>query len=219
MTLNNNAAESVRIAVVYYSGYGHTKILAESVASGAGSISGVHVDIVDVERITEESWLLLDSADALIFGSPTYIGGVAGPFKCFIDATSARFKVRHWAGKIAGGFTVSSSKSGDNFGTLQQLSTFALQQGMIWVGVGLLPGWNSIQGSEDDLNRLGSMMGAAAQANEGIPPEDGVVDADRRTAAHLGVRVAVATRRWLAGQRQESAEYSSQAILEPLSSV
>ena len=57
---------------------------------------------------------------------------------------------------------------------------------------------NSSKGSEGDLNRLGSFLGVMAQANadqgsDVVPP-----DADRRTAAVLGQRVAGLAGRWAA---------------------
>ena len=57
------------IAVVYYSGYGHTKLVAEKVAQGA------HADLISIDNegnITEQEWEKLDAADAIIFGAPTY---------------------------------------------------------------------------------------------------------------------------------------------------
>ncbi|STL83737.1 flavodoxin-like protein [Escherichia coli] len=58
------------IAVVYYSGYGHTKLVAEKVAQGA------HADLISIDNegnITEQEWEKLDAADAIIFGAPTYM--------------------------------------------------------------------------------------------------------------------------------------------------
>ncbi|MEO3023553.1 flavodoxin, partial [Escherichia coli] len=51
------------IAVVYYSGYGHTKLVAEKVAQGA------HADLISIDNegnITEQEWEKLDAADAII---------------------------------------------------------------------------------------------------------------------------------------------------------
>jgi multimeric flavodoxin WrbA len=206
----------IRIAIAFYSGYGHTRILADAVAEGAALVSDVIVDVIDIETLTEQCWRTLDDADAIIFGSPTYIGGVAGPFKCFIDATSTRFKARRWAGKLAAGFTVSSSPSGDSFGTLQQLNTFALQQAMLWIGVGLLPGWDSkANGSPDNSNRLGSCSGSAAQAFTDLPADHGVTPSDRATAGHLGQRVAVAAVLWAAGRAAVDGVIHPDVILGP----
>lgn len=75
------------IAVVYYSGYGHTKLVAEKVAQGA------HADLISIDNegnITEQEWEKLDAADAIIFGAPTYMGGAPWQFKKFADASSER---------------------------------------------------------------------------------------------------------------------------------
>lgn len=183
------------VAIVYHSGYGHTKVLAEAVASGVEADGAATALLVPVDAY-EQNIEALNAADAIIFGSPTYMGSVSGPFKTFMDATSGQWIARKWSGKLAAGFTVSASRSGDKLGTLMQMAVFAAQHGMIWVGLDLLPGNNSSKGSEDDLNRLGSFLGVMAQANadqgaDVVPP-----DADRRTAAVLGQRVAGLAGRW-----------------------
>ena len=57
-----------KIAIVYHSGYGHTKRMAESVAEGA---KGELVAIDAEGNLTEAQWTTLAAADAIIFGSPT----------------------------------------------------------------------------------------------------------------------------------------------------
>lgn len=187
------------VAVVYHSGYGHTKVLAEAVASGVEADGTAKALLVPVDAF-EDHGDALDAADAIIFGSPTYMGSVSGPFKMFMDATSGRWMGRKWSGKLAAGFTVSASRSGDKMGTLVQLSVFAAQHGMIWVGLDLLPGNNSSKGSESDLNRLGSFLGVMAQANADEGSDVAPPEADRRTAAVLGQRVAGLAGRWAAAQ-------------------
>lgn len=185
------------VAVVYHSGYGHTKVLAEAVASGVEADGTATALLVPVDAV-EQHADALDAADAIIFGSPTYMGSVSGPFKMFMDATSGRWMGRTWSGKLAAGFTVSASRSGDKMGTLMQMAVFAAQHGMIWVGLDLLPGNNSSTGSENDLNRLGSFLGVMAQANADEGSDAAPPDADRRTAAVLGRRVAGLAGRWAA---------------------
>lgn len=187
--------ENVRVAVVYHSGFGHTQVLAEAVAAGAREIDADAV-LLSVDDLEQLDWDRLADADAIIFGSPTYMGSVSAPFKAFMDASSKIWFEQGWKDKLAAGFTNSASYSGDKLNTLQQLSVFAAQHGMVWVGLGLLPGNNSSQGSPDDLNRIGSYLGAMAQSNADqgadlVPPQS-----DRDTARHLGRRVAQAARRW-----------------------
>jgi multimeric flavodoxin WrbA len=64
--------------------------------------------------------------------------------------------------KIAAGFTNSASRSGNKLATLTQFAIVAAQHGMHWINFGLPPGNNSMHGSDQDLNRLGFWLGAAA---------------------------------------------------------
>lgn len=178
-----------KIAIVFHSGYGHTLRQAEAVAEGARSVANTQVTLYPVDQLTEEQWNELDAADAMIFGSPTYMGSMSAKFKEFMEASAKRWYGRVWTDKLAAGFTCSASQSGDKLNTLVDLSIFALQHGMIWVGVGLLPGNNNSNGSVNDLNRLGSFSGAMAQANSD-QGADAMLESDLKTAAHLGERVA-----------------------------
>ena len=150
-----------KVAVIHHSGFGHTAKQAESVAEGAKSLAGTEVKVVKVEDFETEA-AFIDAADAIIFGSPTYMGGVSGPFKTWMDATSQRWYRCAWKNKLAAGFTNSASQSGDKLNTLIHLAIFAAQHGMIWVGLDVLGGKNSSTGSVEDINRLGSYLGARA---------------------------------------------------------
>ncbi|PWI44279.1 flavodoxin family protein [Streptomyces sp. ICBB 8177] len=188
-----NAATPV-VAIAYHSGFGHTAVLAEAVRDGAVA-EGATVHLVNVDGITDEGWALLDAADAIVFGSPTYMGTASGAFHAFAEATSKRWASRAWQDKLAAGFTNSGSKSGDKLHTLQFFTVLAAQHGMHWVSLGLLPGWNASTASENDLNRLGFFLGAGAQTNSDEGPE-GVHKADVATAEHLGRRVALTAKRY-----------------------
>jgi len=140
----------------------------------------------------DKHWDDLKLADAIIFGTPTYMGGVSAPFKAFMDASSKAWATQDWKDKVAAGFTHSASQGGDKFNTITQLFTFAMQHGMIWAGLGLLPGNNSSKGSTRDLNRLGSSTGALTQSNAD-QGADAIIDSEFKTAEHLGRRVALVT--------------------------
>lgn len=187
------------VAIVYHSGFGHTAAIAESVATGARSVAGTDVHLISVEEY-EAKAAILDAADAIVFGSPTYMGSVSAKFKEFMDATSKTWYGRGWADKIAAGFTVSASQSGDKLATLMQLSVFAAQHGMVWVGNSILPGNNNSKGSVEDLNRLGSFLGAMAQANADEGADVTPPASDRKTAELFGARVAESAARWLRGK-------------------
>lgn len=178
-----------QVAVVYHSGYGHTAAQAQAVARGAQQVAGVEVHLLTVDE-AQAQLALLKACDAIIFGSPTYMGSASGQFKLFMDASSKAWFSRDWQDKLAAGFTTSASQSGDKLNTLIQLAIFAAQHGMIWVGQALMPGNNHSQGSVNDLNRLGSFLGAMAQANSDQGADVAPIQSDLLTAEHLGARVA-----------------------------
>ncbi|MEN9433179.1 MAG: hypothetical protein RLZZ422_768 [Pseudomonadota bacterium] len=181
------------VAIVFHSGYGHTAVIAEAVARGVTKVNDVKVTLIPVEQIDQHWDFLTNEANAIIFGSPTYMGSASAQFKGFMDASSKYWG--KWRDKLAAGFTVSASQSGDKLATLQQLSIFAAQHQMMWVSLGLMPGNNSSQGSVNDLNRLGSFLGAMAQANADQGGES-IIESDQKTAEVLGERVANAVVRW-----------------------
>lgn len=188
-------SDPVRVAVVFHSGFGHTRVQAEAVHRGAAGTPGATSVLVPVDHVGAH-WDDLDAADAIVFGTPTYMAGPSAPFKAFLDSTSARWQEQRWQDKLAAGFTNSAGMNGDKLATLQALSLFAMQHSMVWIGLGLPPGNHSSEGSPDDLNRLAGFLGAMAQSNADQPPELVPPASDQRTAEHLGARVARAAQRW-----------------------
>ncbi len=187
------------IAIVYFSGTGHTHLMAEAIGKGASQVAGTNVELLRItgDRIVEGRWqddammAKLQATDAIVFGSPTYMGGVAAQFKAFIDAASSVWFAQGWKDKIGGGFTHSSSPSGDKQGTLLYLATNALQHGMVWVGGGDMPY------RDPGINRLGSFMGVMGQSApdmSGAPAQ--LDDGDRETSEHFGDRIATAVKQW-----------------------
>ena len=174
-----------KIAVVFHSGYGHTKRMADSVAAGAGA----ELIAVDAEgNLTEAQWTTLAAADAIIFGSPTYMGSVSWQFKKFADASSKPWYSQAWKNKIAAGFTNSATMNGDKHSTLHYLFTLSQQHSMIWVGTGMMPS-NSKAATRNDLNYVGSSSGAMAQSPSDSSPDE-MLPGDLETAKQFGVRVA-----------------------------
>ena len=193
------------VCVVYHSGFGHTKVQAEHVAKGAEAVEGTEVHLLPVEGFPEPvdhkygpEWDVLMQADAIVFGSPTYMGSVSAALKQFMERSSAAWYGAAWKNKIAAGFTNSASWSGDKLNSLTGMFIFAMQHQMVWVGLDLMPGYNSSQGSPEDLNRVGCFSGAMAQSNADDGPDVAPPEAARKTAEHLGKRVAEATARWTA---------------------
>jgi multimeric flavodoxin WrbA len=174
-----------KTVVVYHSGYGHTHRVAEHVAAGAGG----EALAIDAEgNLPEGGWEKLAAADAIIFGTPTYMGGPSWQFKKFADASSKAWFTRAWQDKVFGGFTNSASPVGDKGATLIQLQTLASQHGGLWVSLGLPPS-NTKAATHDDVNHLGGSVGLLVRS-----PSDAGVDeippGDLDTAKRYGQRVA-----------------------------
>ncbi|MGY2051636.1 flavodoxin family protein [Methylobacterium sp. JK268] len=201
---NGQAGGTVGVTIVYHSGYGHTKRQAEAVAEGVRQVGGARALLLPVED-AQQRWDDLHSADAIIFGAPTYMGSASAPFKAFQDATSHWVMARGylWRDKLAAGFTNSGAQAGDKLSTLLQMVLFAAQHGMHWINLDLPPANNATSGSPADLNRLGFWIGAAAQSNTDEGPDKAPPEADLATARHLGRRVARIARQ-LARGRDES---------------
>lgn len=167
--------------------------MAESLAEGVTAVGGTPQLLrITGEQIINGRWkdeamlATLAKADGIAFGTPTYMGGVAGQFKCFIDAASATWFQQGWKDKIAGGFTHSGSPSGDKQGTLLYLAINASQHGMIWVGPTEMPN------PETGVNRLGSFMGVMGNSTldmSGAPAQ--VEPGDLESAKVYGQRLAV----------------------------
>jgi NAD(P)H dehydrogenase (quinone) len=187
------------IAIIYFSGTGNTHLMAEAIAAGAQKSPDTKVQLLRItgEQIIHGRWkdeamvASLNSADAIIFGTPTYMGGVAAQFKAFVDGASSAWAQQLWKDKIAGGFTHSGGLSGDKQGTLVYLAINAAQHSMIWVGAGEMTQPNGV-------NRLGSSTGVMGQA---VPDFSGAKTVeldpgDRLSCELYGQRIATATQRW-----------------------
>lgn len=188
-----------KIAVVYHSGYGHTEVVAHEVLGGITD-AGHEAVAVKIAGLTDDfdaHLAAVADADAIVFGTPTYMGTVSAPFKAFMDASSKPWLAQAWKDKLAAGFTNSGSLSGDKLNTLVTLAVFAGQHGMIWVSPGIMStnmSGNSDTGA-DQLNRLGGGLGVLTQSDNAAPdvtPPAG----DRAFARALGVRMAEAATRW-----------------------
>ena len=174
-----------RIAIVYFSGSGTTRACAQAVLEGANTATTaaslyeiVGSDIAEGRWSNDAMAAELDQADAIILGTPTYMGGVSAQLKAFMDAMAPRWYTGAWRNKLAAGFTVSAKTSGDKLNCLQGLNVFAMQMGMVWVGL-------DTAGSLE-LNPNGAFLGPAATA--GTP--DMLQDMDLETLRYLGNRVA-----------------------------
>ncbi|MEU9234502.1 flavodoxin family protein [Streptomyces subrutilus] len=198
------AVPPTTVVIAYHSGYGHTARQAAAVAEGADSVPGVRTDLRDVAVLDESLWTALGAAEAIVFGSPTYMGSTSSVFQHFAEASAPVWAERGWQDKLAAGFTNSAGVNGNKDNALLSMTVFAAQHGMTWVPLGLAPGWiYSSEGTPEDLNRLGGFVGAMAQSPSDLGPEQAPGTADLRTARHLGERVARAARRQALGREAE----------------
>jgi multimeric flavodoxin WrbA len=179
---------NANVAIIYHSSTGTTRQLAEAVCVGASKINKVSArkyelvgkDIIEGRFRNKTLYEHLEKADAIVFGSPTYMGSVSAQFKAFADATGEFWADRVWRNKIAAGFTIGTNLNGEQLGTLQYMQLLANQHGMLWAGVDI-PGNHHPR----NLNRLGAHSGLVAHSTTGE-----VDPLDLETANHLGERVA-----------------------------
>lgn len=178
-------SDSSRTVIVYHSGYGHTQRMAEAVAEGAG---GTLIAIDAEGNVPEAGWDALALADAIIFGSPTYMGGPSWQFKKFADASSKPWFADVWKDKVFGGFTNSASINGDKLNTLQYFVLLVGQHGGLWVSLAVKPA-NVKASKRDDPNRMGSYIAPMAQCDADAAPEE-MSAGNLETSRLYGARVA-----------------------------
>jgi NAD(P)H dehydrogenase (quinone) len=173
-----------KIVIVFHSGYGHTAKIAQAVAEGSG---GTLLAIDAEGNLPDGGWEQLAAADAIVMGSPTYMGSVSWQFKKFADASSKAWFTQQWKNKLAAGFTNSASMNGDKHSTLHYLFTLSQQHSMLWVGTGLMPA-NSKESTRNDVNYVASFSGLMT-ATPSNASADEMVPGDIATAKAFGARI------------------------------
>ncbi len=139
------------ILVLYYSRYGATATMADTVARGVESVEGATAKVRTVPPVsavceaTEDviptngppyaTMEDLQNCDGLALGSPTHFGNMAAPLKYFIDQTSSIWFSGGLSGKPAGVFTATSSMHGGHETTLLSMMLPLLHHGMLIVGI------------------------------------------------------------------------------------
>jgi len=177
------------IVIVFHSGYGHTRKIAEAVAA----TSGAELLAIDAEgNLPAGGWERLAAARTIVFGSPTYMGNVSWQFKKFADASSKPWYSQHWKNKLAAGFTNSASMNGDKLSTLHYLFTLSQQHSMLWVGTGMMPS-NSKSATRDDINYVASSSGLMTTTPSDASADE-MVAGDIATARKFGERILEATK-------------------------
>ena len=177
-----------KIVIVFHSGYGHTKKVAEAIAQTSG---GTLLAIDAEGNLPEGGWEMLGAAKAIVFGSPTYMGSVSWQFKKFADASSKPWFGQAWKNKLAAGFSNSATMNGDKLSTIHYMFTLSQQHSMLWVGTGMKPS-NSKAATRDDINYVGSFSGLMT-ATPSDASADEMVAGDLATAKVFGQRIADVT--------------------------
>ncbi|GKX54310.1 FMN reductase [Leminorella grimontii] len=186
------------IVMVFHSGYGHTAKAADAVAKGIGEVNGVRLEAfaIDAEgNLSEQGWAALAAADAIVFGSPTYMSGPSWQFKRFADASSRQWVAQQWKDKLFAGFTNSASMNGDKLSTLDYLFHLSQEHGGVWVGMGMLPS-NTKAATRNDVNYVAGFSGLMTVSPADASVEEAPLPGDLETARLFGQRVAQAALRW-----------------------
>lgn len=197
------------MAVIYHSEHGHTEHIAQRIVDGAKQYPATRVHLLQSVDLMESPERLREY-DGIVLGSPTYLGGVSGSFKHFMDTTGGLWRQQALKGKLAAGFTVSSLPAGDKQSTLISLFTFAMQHGMMWAGNPILPEQHAGVPYEEAANRLGSWSGLMAQAGHG-EASSSFTAGDIRTAILFGELFAEALSR-LGRTEPGTGKYVARAI-------
>ena len=148
------------VLVLYFTRTGNTKAMAEFVAAGAEK-EGAEVTLEDVEELKSDALL---EYDAIIAGSPTYYGGMAGKLKDFFDAGTAHHG--KLTGKVGGAFSSSMNIGGGNETAVLSILQVMLIHGMIVQGTseGDHYGPVSIDAPDDRASRQCEALGQRVAA-------------------------------------------------------
>lgn len=140
-----------RILVLYYSSYGHVRALAQAEVEGARSVPGTHVDMRRVPEtvsqeirhkagfVTDDTTVAspadLENYDAIIFGTPTRFGMMAGQMKTFLDQAGGLWARNALVGKVAAVFASTGSQHGGHEATLLSTQIPLQHFGMLIAGM------------------------------------------------------------------------------------
>ncbi|MEJ0003873.1 MAG: NAD(P)H:quinone oxidoreductase [Pararobbsia sp.] len=141
-----------KVLVLYYSMYGHIETMAGAVAEGAQSVTGVTATIKRVPEtippeLARQFGAKLDQAapvatvdelpqyDAIIFGTPTRFGNMAGQMRTFLDQTGGLWAKGALVGKLGSVFASTATQHGGQETTITSFHSTLLHHGMVIVGV------------------------------------------------------------------------------------
>jgi NAD(P)H dehydrogenase (quinone) len=146
----------MKVLVLFYSTYGHVYRLAQAMVEGAREVEGAEVllkrvpetlppDAIKAMGATDAQKAFasvpvatvddLAAADAVIFGTPTRFGNMAGQMRQFLDATGGLWAQGKLVGKVGSVFTSSATQHGGQESTILSFHTTLLHHGMLIVGL------------------------------------------------------------------------------------
>ncbi len=139
------------ILVLYYSRNGSVAKLAQLIARGIESVTGIEVKIRTVPPVAPTTQVAeasipadgaiyatledLANCSGLALGSPTRFGNTAAPLKYFIDSTAGIWMSGGLVGKPACVFTSTATMHGGQESTLLSMMLPLFHQGMILLGI------------------------------------------------------------------------------------
>jgi NAD(P)H dehydrogenase (quinone) len=142
-----------KVLVVYHSGTGNTKAMAQAVAEGVKEVTGVEVALKEAEQVSIND---LINADALAFGSPTYFSYMAGVVKAIFDkAYLSRNQLR---GKP---FVAFASGGGGEINSVQSIESIAVSCGLHKLCEGVAVGGMPTKSENQDCRKLGINLAKA----------------------------------------------------------
>lgn len=167
-----------KIAIVYYSMYGHVAKLAASIKAGVTSVPGVQASLYQVSETLPEDLLkalhappkpdlpiatpqTLKDADGILLGFPTRFGMLPSQVKGLFDACGGLWANGALTGKTCGIFFSTASIGGGQETTAMTTTPFIAHQGMTFVPLGYR---SPLIGSNEELHG-GSPWGAGTIAN------------------------------------------------------
>jgi len=203
--------EPVHVAIIYYSATGTVHALAQAAAEGAEK-AGAHVRLrtvaelapaeaiaanpawaqhrLDTAGVAEAAVDDLDWADAVLFGTPTRFGNVAGQLKAFIDGTGPLWFRGGLADKVYSAFTASNTAHGGQEATLLALGNVFYH----WGGIIVPPGY-----TDPVQFRSGNPYGTSHVVGDGPPGEVALQAAAYQAQRAVHIAAALKAGRGAAG--------------------
>lgn len=175
----------MKVAVVFYSTYGHVYQLAQAIADGASGVDGADANLYQVAEtlpdevlkkmgalearkafadVPEATTDVLAEADAVVFGTPTRFGNMAAQMRTFLDSTGGLWKKGALVGKVGSVFASTATQHGGQETTITSFHTTLLHHGMVVVGVPY---------SCPELSEMGEITGGTPYGATTLAKDDG----------------------------------------------